>query len=177
MIIFVFYYANLQILKHILLLSDNHSYLDDRILHYAANADEIWHAGDIGDISVLLALENTKPTKAVYGNIDSSDIRLITKEYQIFECEGKKILMIHIGGYPGKYTPQAKLLIDQLQPDIMISGHSHILKVMQDKTYNLLHLNPGACGKIGWHQTRTMLRFVIDKGNLSNLEVIELGPK
>ncbi|MBS1572311.1 MAG: metallophosphoesterase family protein [Bacteroidetes bacterium] len=158
----------------ILLLSDNHSYLDDRILYYAQQADEIWHAGDFG-IDVAEKLQSIKPLKGVYGNIDNQQIRNAYPEFSTFFCENVKVLMLHIGGYPGKYTSLAKQQILALQPQLFISGHSHILKVQFDSKNNLLHINPGACGNIGWHKTRTMIRFVIDGAEVKDLEVIELG--
>lgn len=157
----------------ILLLSDTHSYIDDKILEYVKTVDEVWHAGDIGDIAVAESIEKLKPLRAVYGNIDNHEIRLSYPEVQIFEVEQVKILMIHIGGYPGRYTPQAYSLIQKEKPKIFISGHSHILKVMPDKKLDLLHMNPGAIGKSGFHQVRTMLRFAIDKGEIKDLELIE----
>jgi len=161
-------------LKKILLLSDTHSYIDNRILHYATEADEIWHAGDIGKLEVTDALQKIKPLKAVYGNIDSAQIRREFPLHQRFICEGADVWMTHIGGYPNKYSPTIRDVIKQKPPDLFISGHSHILKVMPDKKLDLLHMNPGAAGKQGFHQKRTMLRFKIDKGIFSDLEVVEL---
>lgn len=161
----------------ILLLSDSHSYIDDRILEYASQADEIWHGGDFGSMDVIEQLEKIKPLKGVYGNIDNAKIRSEFPEVSRFMCEKVEVLMIHIGGYPGKYTPLAKQEIAEKAPKLFISGHSHILKAMFDEKNNLLHLNPGACGKQGWHKMRTMMRFVIDDTEIKDLEVIELGPK
>ncbi|WP_042721194.1 metallophosphoesterase [Flavobacterium sp. B17] len=161
----------------ILLLSDSHSYIDDRILEYAGQADEIWHGGDFGSMEVIEQLERIKPLKGVYGNIDNAKIRTEFPEVSRFFCENVEVLMIHIGGYPGKYSPLAKQAITEKAPKLFISGHSHILKVMFDQKNNLLHLNPGACGKQGWHKMRTMMRFVIDDTEIKDLEVIELGPK
>lgn len=161
----------------ILLLSDSHSYIEDRILEYADQADEIWHAGDFGSMDVIEQLEKIKPLKGVYGNIDNAKIRSEFSEVSRFMCENVEVLMIHIGGYPGKYTPLAKQEIAEKAPKLFISGHSHILKAMFDEKNNLLHLNPGACGKQGWHKMRTMMRFVIDDTEIKDLEVIELGPK
>lgn len=161
----------------ILLLSDTHTYLDHRILAYAKEADEVWHCGDFGNMEVVEALEKIKPLRGVYGNIDSAKIRTIFPEVLHFECEQVKVLMIHIGGYPGRYTPLTKQEIAKQKPQLFISGHSHILKVMMDKKQNMLHMNPGACGKVGWHKMRTMLRFVIDGKDIRDLEVIELGKK
>ncbi|MCF2221575.1 metallophosphatase family protein [Chryseobacterium sp. PS-8] len=161
----------------ILLLSDSHSYIDDRILEYAGQADEIWHGGDFGSMDVIEQLEKIKPLKGVYGNIDNAKIRSEFPEVCHFRCENVEVLMIHIGGYPGKYTPLAKQEIAEKAPKLFISGHSHILKAIFDEKNNLLHLNPGACGKQGWHKMRTMMRFVIDDTEIKDLEVIELGPK
>lgn len=161
----------------ILLLSDSHSYIDDRIEEYAGEADEIWHGGDFGSMEVIERLEKIKPLKGVYGNIDNAKIRSEFPEVNRFTCEDVEVLMIHIGGYPGKYTPLSRQEIAEKAPKLFISGHSHILKVMFDQKNNLLHLNPGACGKQGWHKMRTMMRFVIDGAEIKDLEVIELGPK
>ncbi len=161
-------------MKNILLLSDTHGHMDDRILHYAEQADEIWHAGDIGSLEVTDELEAVKPLKAVYGNIDNAEIR---KEFPLnnrFMCEDVDVWITHIGGYPGRYSPAIKEAIKQDPPKIFISGHSHILKVMNDKSLNLLHMNPGAAGKQGFHKKRTMLRFKINGKEISDLEVIEL---
>lgn len=164
-------------MKKILLLSDSHSYIDDRILDYAKQADEIWHCGDFGNMEVIEKLENIKPLRGVYGNIDGTEIRKIFPEVLRFKCEEVEVLMIHIGGYPGKYTPLAKKVIEEQPPKLFISGHSHILKAMFDQKNSLLHLNPGAMGKVGWHQMRTMMRFEINKDQIENLEIIELGKK
>ena len=161
----------------ILLLSDSHSYIDDRILEYAKNADEIWHCGDFGNLEVIEKLEQIKPLRGVYGNIDGTEIRKIFPEVLRFKCEEVEVLMIHIGGYPNKYTPLAKKEISDKAPKLFISGHSHILKAMYDQKNSLLHLNPGAMGKVGWHQMRTMMRFEINGDQIENLEVIELGKK
>ncbi|WP_419868787.1 metallophosphoesterase family protein [Chryseobacterium sp. CT-SW4] len=164
-------------MTNILLLSDSHSYIDDRILDYARQADEIWHGGDFGSIEVIEQLEKIKPLKGVYGNIDNNKIRAEFPEVNRFFCEEVEVLMIHIGGYPGRYSPLAKEEILRQSPQLFISGHSHILKAMFDEKNNLLHLNPGACGKQGWHKMRTMMRFTIDKTEIKDLEIIELGPK
>lgn len=161
-------------MKKILLLSDTHSHIDDRILHYAGEADEVWHAGDIGDLKVTDELKALKPLKGVFGNIDNAEIR---KEFPLnnrFKCEEVDVWITHIGGYPGKYSPAIREAIKKDPPKLFICGHSHILKVMNDKTLNLLHMNPGAAGKHGFHKKRTMLRFKIEGANISDLEVIEL---
>ena len=159
----------------ILLLSDTHSYMDERILEYAKNADEIWHAGDFGNLEILETLEKIKPLRGVYGNIDDEKIRKIVPEVLSFKCEEVSVLMIHIGGYPNRYSALAKSEIEKHKPQLFISGHSHILKAMFDKKHNLLHLNPGACGKQGWHNGRTMMQFEINGEKIKNLNVIELG--
>jgi putative phosphoesterase len=161
----------------ILLLSDTHSYIDDRILEYAKNADEIWHAGDFGNLEVIDELKKAGPLRGVFGNIDEAKIRAEFPEINIFECEKVKVVMIHIGGYPNKYAPRVKQILKEEKPQIFISGHSHILKVMYDKELEILHLNPGAAGKHGWHKMRTMLRFEINGEKIENLEVVELGLK
>jgi len=161
-------------LKKILLLSDTHSHMDERILHYAGEADEIWHAGDIGRTDVTDKLKQIGPLRAVYGNIDDAEIRKEFSLNQRFMCEEVDVWITHIGGYPGKYSPAIREEIRQDPPKLFICGHSHILKVMNDKTLGLLHMNPGAAGKHGFHKKRTMLRFQIDKKEIKELEVIEL---
>ena len=162
-------------MKKILLLSDTHSYIDDRILHYARESDETWHAGDIGDIGVLERLEQTGPVRAVYGNIDNKEVRAACPEHQRFRLEGVSIWITHIGGYPPKYNQMTRDQIKANPPKLFICGHSHILKVVPDSRYHLLHMNPGAAGKHGFHKVRTMLRFQLESGQIKNLEVIELG--
>lgn len=162
-------------MKKILLLSDTHSHIDERILHFVSEADEVWHAGDIGDLAVTDAIAALKPLKAVYGNIDDHKARSSFPLDLKFDCEGMKVWITHIGGYPGKYNQRIREEIKQNPPQIFISGHSHILKVQWDKSIQCMHLNPGACGVSGFHQMRTMLRFSIDMGTLKDLEVIELG--
>lgn len=164
-------------MKNILLLSDTHSHLDERILEYAQQVDEIWHCGDFGNMEIVEQLEKIKPLRGVYGNIDNHTIRASFPEVLKFTCENVDVLMIHIGGYPGKYSPLAKTEIQKQAPKLFISGHSHILKAMYDQKNSLLHLNPGACGKSGWHKMRTMMRFQINGDQIENLEVIELGTR
>ncbi|MFZ0488799.1 MAG: metallophosphoesterase family protein [Salegentibacter sp.] len=162
-------------MKKILLLSDTHGYIDERILHYAGEADEIWHAGDIGTTAVSDDLKELKPLKAVYGNIDGTEIRKEFPLHQRFMCEKVDVWITHIGGYPKKYSPAIRVEIRKNPPKLFISGHSHILKVMNDSQLDLLHMNPGAAGKQGFHKKRTMLRFKIDGEKIYDLEVIELG--
>lgn len=157
------------------LLSDTHSFLDQKIFDYFAEVDEIWHAGDIGDPQVIKQLADFKPVRAVYGNIDEPALRHQYPENAIFTLEGLKVFMTHIGGYPGRYNARVRSLIDQHQPQLYICGHSHILKVMPDPKRELLHINPGACGQHGFHQVRTIVRFSINKGKIEELQVIELG--
>lgn len=157
----------------ILLLSDTHSYIDEKILKYAAEADEVWHAGDIGDLKVTDELSKVSKLRAVYGNIDGTDIRREFPLNNRFMIDGIDVWITHIGGYPGKYSPQIKDEIYKNPPNLFICGHSHILKVMPDKRLNLLHMNSGAVGQHGFHQVRTMLRFEINRSKIENLEVIE----
>ncbi len=164
-------------MKRIGLLSDTHGYLDSSIKKHFASCDEIWHAGDIGTEEVSDKLSAWKPYRAVYGNIDGHKLRSMHPENQIFEVEGVKVLMTHIGGYPGRYVPRVRELIETEKPKLYICGHSHILKVIFDKKYQVLHMNPGAAGVNGFHQVKTMLRFVLDSGEIKDLEVIELGKR
>ncbi|MCH7523906.1 MAG: metallophosphoesterase family protein [Bacteroidetes bacterium] len=161
-------------MKKILLLSDTHNYIDDKILKYVKQADEVWHAGDIGDLKVTDAIKKLKPLRAVYGNIDDAKARLEFPEHNRFKCEDVNVWITHIGGYPNRYDIRVRERIKQNPPDLFISGHSHILKVMSDKKLNLLYMNPGAIGKYGIHNVRTMLRFEIDGNKIQNLEVIEI---
>jgi len=161
----------------ILLLSDTHGHIDNAILKYARQADEIWHAGDICSLGVADKLENIKPIKGVYGNIDDHIIQKEFPEHNRFFCEGVDVWITHIGGYPPKYNTRTRAEIKTNPPKLFICGHSHILKVMHDKNLDVLHMNPGACGKHGFHTVRTMLRFKIDGKKISDLEVIELGKR
>ena len=158
----------------ILLLSDTHGHIDNRILAYASEADEVWHAGDIGDLSVTDALKKVASVKAVFGNIDSAEIRKEFPLNQRFLCEKVDVWITHIGGYPKKYSPAIREEIKKNPPKLFICGHSHILKVMYDHSLDLLHMNPGAAGKYGFHKVRTMLRFNIEADKIFDLEVIEL---
>jgi putative phosphoesterase len=163
------------VMKKILLLSDTHSYLDEKVLKYVRQADEVWHAGDIGDLTVTDTLKSIKPLRGVYGNIDDDKARMEFPLNNRFFCEGVDVLITHIGGYPGKYNQAIREEITLNPPKLFICGHSHILKVQFDKKLNLLHMNPGACGIHGFHQVRTMLRFEIDGDKIQNLEIVELG--
>ena len=160
-------------MKKILLLSDTHSYIDEAILKHVSNADEVWHAGDIGDLNVTDTIKKLKPLRAVYGNIDDAEARLEFPLHQRLLCEQVDVWITHIGGYPGRYSPAIREEIYANPPKLFITGHSHILKVMPDKKRSLLHMNPGAIGTHGFHNVRTMLRFEIDGSTIQNLEVIE----
>jgi putative phosphoesterase len=161
-------------MKKILLLSDTHSHIDEKILKYVEQADEVWHAGDIGHHKVTDIIQGLKPVRAVFGNIDGTTIRQEFPLNNRFMCENVDVWITHIGGYPNKYDLRIREEIKQNPPKLFISGHSHILKVQFDKKLNLLHLNPGAVGKHGFHQVRTMLRFEIDNTDIKKLEIIEL---
>ncbi|MCG8183451.1 metallophosphoesterase family protein [Tenacibaculum piscium] len=164
-------------MKKILLLSDTHSFIDNQILKFVKQADEVWHAGDIGDLKVTDTIKKLKPLRAVYGNIDDNNARAEFPLDNRFIVEDVSVWITHIGGYPNAYKPRVREELQQKSPKIFISGHSHILKVQYDQKFNLLHLNPGASGKYGFHKIRTMLRFELDKGEIINMEVIELGKK
>jgi len=156
------------------LLSDTHGYLNPKCYEFFRDCDEIWHAGDIGNIQVADALSEFKTLKAVFGNIDGQDIRAVFKEYLVFRVGQVKVLMMHTGGYPGHYSKAARELITRERPDLFITGHSHILKVMYDQKLDCLHMNPGAAGKSGIHRSVTMIRFVIDQDQIKDLEVLDL---
>ncbi|MEN8776394.1 MAG: metallophosphoesterase family protein [Polaribacter sp.] len=164
-------------MKKILLLSDTHSFIDAQILKFVKQADEVWHAGDIGNLSVTDAIKDLKPLRAVYGNIDDKDARAEFPLDNKFELENVTVWMTHIGGYPNKYNQRIREEIQQKPPKIFIAGHSHILKVQFDKKLNLLYLNPGAAGNHGFHKIRTMLRFCLENGEIKNLEIIELAKR
>ncbi|MCD7973936.1 MAG: metallophosphatase family protein [Candidatus Azobacteroides sp.] len=157
------------------LLSDTHAYWDSRYALHFADCDEIWHAGDIGSLEIIEKLTAIKPVRAVYGNIDGQEIRKLFPKHLRFSIEGTTVWMTHIGGYPGKYDKEVIPEIFAHPPKLFITGHSHILKVKYDKKLDLLHINPGAAGKYGFHKTRTLVRFCIDEGNFKDLEVIELA--
>ena len=161
-------------MKRIGLLSDTHGSLPLKAYDFFAECDEIWLAGDIGSLEVIDALAHFKPLCAVYGNIDSTEVRMECPEVQIFECEEVKVLMMHIGGYPGHYDRKAVQYIRMEQPNLFVAGHSHILRVMYDEKYKMLYMNPGAAGKSGFHTVRTMIRFEVHGKEIKNLEVMEL---
>jgi putative phosphoesterase len=168
-------------LTRIGLISDTHHYLDEAVFEHFDNCDEIWHAGDWGTIEIAGRLkekwsdrDGQARVKGVYGNIDGPDIRAAFPEQLVFMCENVKVMMRHIGGYPPKYNPQTKKELLVHQPQLFISGHSHILKIMYDDKLNCLHMNPGAAGKQGWQKVRTLIRFVIDGKEMKDAEVVEL---
>ena len=158
------------------LISDTHGFLDEQVFKYFKECNEIWHAGDFGDISIAkqLAEESKLPVKGVFGNIDGQDIRTQFPGQLVFMCEQVKVMIRHIGGYPPKYNPETKKELIANQPQLFIAGHSHILKIMYDDKLKCLHINPGAAGKQGWHKVRTIVRFAIDEKDIKDCEVIEL---
>jgi putative phosphoesterase len=155
------------------LLSDTHGSIIPRILDFFADCDEIWHAGDLGNLATADQLSAYKPLRAVYGNIDGSELRILYPKNLLFNCEGVKVLMTHIGGYPGRYEKSARTIIEEEKPGLFICGHSHILKVIYDKKHALLHINPGAAGNSGFHHVITCVRFVIEGKDIRELEVFE----
>jgi putative phosphoesterase len=162
-------------LRKILLISDTHSFLEEKLFKHIDEADEIWHAGDIGNIELTDKLKKLKPLQAVYGNIDGTEIRKEFKKNLIFNCENVKVYITHICGQPTNYLKEVKDILELEKPKIFICGHSHILKVMYQNKYEVLHLNPGACGNHGFHQIKTALRFVIDDTEIKDLAIIEFG--
>lgn len=159
------------------LISDTHSYLDEAVFKHFADCDEVWHAGDFGNVELVDKLAAFKPLRGVYGNIDGTEIRQQYTENLRFKCEEVDVWMTHIGGYPDRYDLRIRAEIYAKPPQLFISGHSHILKVIYDKKINCLHLNPGAAGKQGWQKVRTLMRFAIDGAKIKDLQVIELGAK
>ena len=163
-------------MKRIGILSDTHSYWDDRYAKYFEHCDEIWHAGDIGDESIIDRLESIAPVvRAVYGNIDGGNLRRRLRPMEIFTTDGVKVVLTHIGGYPGHYAPGIRSRLDISMPQLFVDGHSHILKIVPDREFNLLHINPGAAGKQGWQTVRTLVIITIDAGTVKDAEVIELA--
>jgi putative phosphoesterase len=157
------------------LMADTHGFLDPSIFSYFQECDEVWHAGDFGPMAIVEKLEAFKPLRGVWGNIDGAKVRAAMPRDLQWECQGLRVYMTHIGGYPGAYDPRARAEIVKCNPGLFICGHSHILKVMRDPDRNLIHLNPGAAGHQGWHRMRTILRFTVAAGQMSELEAIELG--
>jgi uncharacterized protein len=159
------------------LISDTHNYLDDAVFKHFEHCDEIWHAGDFGNVKLAERLAAFRPLRGVYGNIDGYDVRSIYPELLRWKCEDVDVMMCHIGGYPGKYTPIVKAEMKRMPPKLFISGHSHILKVIYDKEFDCLHINPGAAGREGWHRLRTIVLFNIDKNDIKDCRVVELGKR
>ena len=159
------------------LLSDTHSFLDDRVFTHFEDCDEVWHAGDFGSVELVDKLLDFRPLLGVYGNIDGAKIRNMMPLDLRFECDGVPVFMTHIGGYPGRYEPRVGRLLNDDPPvnGLFISGHSHILKVMPDRQLQFLHVNPGACGNEGWHKVKTLVRFTLDAGKIENFQIIELA--
>jgi putative phosphoesterase len=164
-------------LTRIGLISDTHNYLDPNVFEHFKSCDEIWHAGDFGTSAIAEELKSYKPLRGVYGNIDGYDIKSVYPEQLVFMIEDVKVMIRHIGGYLPKYNAETKKELLIHRPQLFISGHSHILKIIYDDKLNCLHINPGAAGKHGWHKMRTMIRFIIDGKNIRNCEVIELGQR
>jgi putative phosphoesterase len=160
------------------LISDTHGFLDEQVFEHFKDCDEIWHAGDIGSLEIIQKLENFKPTRFVYGNIDSKEIQWQVPENQHFTIEGLDIWMTHIGGSPPNYNPLVRKQLKEKTPHIFVCGHSHILRIMRDETRkNMIFLNSGAAGNEGFHKIKTLLRFTLDNQKLLNVEVIELGKR
>lgn len=157
------------------IISDTHGFLNDRIKAHLGDCDEIWHAGDFGTIAISDELSQLAPVKGVYGNIDGQDVRVVHPEEMLFDCEGLKVYMRHISGYPGRYNPKARKRINELRPDVVVVGHSHICKVMRDQQMNHLHINPGAAGIHGFHQMRTLALMEVKSGKIESMNVVELG--
>ncbi|MEM7361717.1 MAG: metallophosphoesterase family protein [Bacteroidota bacterium] len=156
------------------LLSDTHGSLDEKVFHHFDECDEIWHAGDVGDLAIIKALEDFKPLKAVHGNIDGQEVRQYCPEDLHFTCEGVSIFLTHIASKPPFFTPRVRSILQDKKPDVLVCGHTHILRVVKHK--DIWYLNPGACGYFGFHTVRTLLRFEVSEGELRHMEVIELGP-
>jgi len=164
-------------MKRIGLISDTHGYLDEQVFRHFEQCDEIWHAGDFGNIELANQLAVRKPLRGVYGNIDDNDVRSVYPENLFFQCEEVKVFITHIGGYPPSYNSRVRQLITEYKPQLFISGHSHILKIMYDEKLQCLHMNAGAAGNQGWHKVRTIITFVIDGKNMKDCNVIELGSR
>jgi uncharacterized protein len=164
-------------MQRIGLLSDTHHFLDESIFPHFETCDEIWHAGDFGTLAIADRLNAFRPLRGVFGNIDGQDIRSVYPETARWQCEGVKVMMTHIGGYPPKYNPAVKKELEADPPGLFICGHSHILKIIYDERLQCLHMNPGAAGQQGWHKLRTLIRFTVDGSNMKDCEVIELGKR
>lgn len=164
-------------MQRIGILADTHGFLDDKIFQHVKDCDEVWHAGDFGSTALAEQLAKHKPLRGVYGNIDGQALRTDYPENLIFQCEGVKVLMTHIGGYPPKYNKRTMALLDLHRPDLMITGHSHILKIMFDQQRQCLHINPGAAGKQGWQKVRTIVLLTIDGANMKDCKIVELGTR
>lgn len=164
-------------MKTIGLMSDTHGFIDPLVYKYFEPCDEIWHAGDIGLPATADALSAFKPFRAVYGNIDGAELRRMFREDLVWDCEGLKVYMTHIGGYPGRYPTRIRQRIREYKPGLFICGHSHILKVMFDKEHNLVHMNPGAAGVHGFHLKKTLIRFKVSEGKILEPQAIELGDR
>ena len=164
-------------MKKVLVISDTHSYIDDRIIKYASEADYVIHAGDIGNFDVIRKLKSVSEVLFVYGNIDGNEIRSESNKFEFFKLNDLKILLTHISGKTPKYNKETLIKIKEHNPDLLIAGHSHILKIQYDKINKLIFLNPGAAGRHGFHLKRTMLRFEIKLNKIENLEIIELGSR
>lgn len=159
------------------LLSDTHGFLDEAVFHYFADCDEVWHAGDFGSMEIIARLRQFGMLRGVWGNVDGPEIRAVMPADLVWDCEGVLVYMTHIGGYPGHYNVRARKEIEHVKPGLFICGHSHILRIVRDPARQLLHLNPGACGHQGWHVMRTLLRFVVEAGKVSEMQAIELGKR
>jgi putative phosphoesterase len=159
------------------LLSDTHGFLDDAVFQHFAECDEIWHAGDFGTLAVLDRLKAFRPTRGVYGNVDGAELRACLPEDLVWQCEGIRVYMTHVGGYPGNYDRRAGKELRLLRPGLFVCGHAHILKVARDPALGLLHTNPGASGHHGWHLMRTLLRFTVESGKIRDMQAVELGPR
>ena len=162
-------------MQRIGLLSDTHHFLDETVFRHFESCDEIWHAGDFGTVAIADRLKAFRPLRGVFGNIDGQDIRSVYPEKGRWSCEGVKVMMTHIGGYPPKYNPALKKELEADPPGLFICGHSHILKIIYDDRLKCLHMNPGAAGQQGWHKVRTLIRFTVDGDDMKDCEVIELG--
>ena len=162
-------------MKRIGLISDTHGWLDDAVFRHFDACDEVWHAGDFGNLSVSEGLSSFRPLRGVYGNIDGSDVRSLHPESLSWACEEVSVFMTHIGGRPGRYSPNARKGLDLHRPRLFLSGHSHILKIVHDRERDCLHMNPGAAGRQGWHRVRTLIRFTVDGADIRDAEVVELA--